>query len=140
MTKNDDYVISVLKERGIISQVQLDLVSRLAKTPLDLLLDAKLIDEDTVLSTIADWLGLSFSHINIDEINKDLSSVISKDIAEKYSIVPVAKTDHSIKIAMSDPMNFDVMNDVCEEFKGTTIEAIISPTKDVAELMKKLYY
>src|SRR5574344_2305985 len=106
MTSNDEYVLQILVERGIVSADQVDSVAKSMKadneTTLDVLVSGGTIGEDDVLGTVADQFGLKYCHLNADVIKPEIVKEIPADIAKKYGVVPVMSDEDSITVALSD--------------------------------------
>ena len=143
MTSNDEYVISVLQERGFLTAEQVEAAASSLhaenETTLDVLVSSGTIDEDSVLGTIADQFGLKYCHVNPDAINAEVTKEIPRDIAKKYGVVPVVADEYSITVALSDPMSYDAIDSLRYVLHGRDVEAVVSPKAEVAAAMAKLY-
>ncbi len=143
MTSNDEYVLQILVERGIVSADQVDSVAKSMKadneTTLDVLVSGGTIGEDDVLGTVADQFGLKYCHLNADVIKPEIVKEIPADIAKKYGVVPVMSDEDSITVALSDPMGYDAIDSLRYVLHGRDVQAVISPRSEVAAAMAKLY-
>ncbi len=143
MTSNDEYVVQLLTERGILTAEQVDAASKSMKaeneTTLDVLVAGGTIGEDDVLGTVADQFGLKYCHVNADAINPEITKEIPAEIAKKYGVVPVVADEESITVALSDPMAYDAIDSLRYVLHGRDVEAVISPRAEVAAAMAKLY-
>ena len=143
MTSNDEYVVQLLTERGILTAEQVDAASKSMKaeneTTLDVLVAGGTISEDDVLGTVADQFGLKYCHVNADAINPEITKEIPAEIAKKYGVVPVVSDAESITVALSDPMAYDAIDSLRYVLHGRDVEAVISPRAEVAAAMAKLY-
>ncbi len=143
MTSNDEYVVQLLTERGILTAEQVDAASKSMKaeneTTLDVLVAGGTISEDDVLGTVADQFGLKYCHVNADAINPEITKEIPAEIARKYGVVPVVSDEESITVALSDPMAYDAIDSLRYVLHGRDVEAVISPRAEVAAAMAKLY-
>jgi type IV pilus assembly protein PilB len=45
-------------------------------------------------------------------VNPDLSDILPRDVAHNYKVVPVARLDHKLFLAMADPLNVLAIDDV----------------------------
>ena len=143
MTSNDEYVVQLLTERGILTAEQVDAASKSMKaeneTTLDVLVAGGSVGEDDVLGTVADQFGLKYCHVNADAINPEITKEIPAEIARKYGVVPVVSDAESITVALSDPMAYDAIDSLRYVLHGRDVEAVISPRAEVAAAMAKLY-
>ncbi len=143
MTSNDEYVVQLLTERGILTAEQVDAASKSMKaeneTTLDVLVAGGSVSEDDVLGTVADQFGLKYCHVNADAIKPEITKEIPAEIARKYGVVPVVSDAESITVALSDPMAYDAIDSLRYVLHGRDVEAVISPRAEVAAAMAKLY-
>ncbi len=143
MTSNDEYVVQLLTERGILTAEQVDAASKSMKaeneTTLDVLVAGGTVSEDDVLGTVADQFGMKYVHVNADAINPEITKEIPAEIAKKYGVVPVVSDAESITVALSDPMAYDAIDSLRYVLHGRDVEAVISPRAEVAAAMAKLY-
>ena len=143
MTSNDEYVLQLLKERGYLTDEQIDTASRSMKaeneTTLDVLVSGGAIGEDDVLGTVADQFGLKYCHINANAIDPEIAKEMPAEIARKYGVVPVLSDGDSITVALSDPMGYDAVDSLRYVLHGRDVEAVISPRSEVEEAMNTLY-
>ncbi len=143
MTSNDEYVLQLLQERGFLSSDQIESAASSMKaeneTTLDVLVSSGVIDEDSVLGTVADQFGLKYCHINPDAISQDVTKEISAEIAKKYGVVPVMSDEYAITVALSDPMGYDAIDSLRYVLHGRDVEAVVSPREEVKAVMAKLY-
>ena len=143
MTSNDEYVVQLLIERGYLAPEQVDAAAESMKaeneTNLDVLMAGNILDEDTVLGSIADQFGLKYCHIEPESIAVDVTKDIPADIARKYGIVPVMASDDSLTVALLDPMGYDAIDSLRYVLHGKDVEAVLCPLAEAKQAMEKLY-
>ena len=87
MTSNDDYVLQLLQEQGMVSQEQIDAASaNLAvdgSAVIDQLLADGALSEENLLSMLAAQFGMDFVNIDAKALDTDLASVITVADASK---------------------------------------------------------
>ncbi len=143
MTSNDEYVLQLLRERGFVTDEQIEAAAQSMKaeneTTLDVLVSGGAIGEDEVLGTVADQFGLKYCHVNADAIDPEIVKEIPADIAKKYGVVPVVASEDSITVALSDPMGYDAIDSLRYVLHGRDVEAVVSPRREVEAAVAKLY-
>ena len=143
MTSNDEYVLQLLHERGFLSAEQIDAARQSMRaeneTTLDVLVSSGVIDEDSVLGTVADQFGLKYCHVDPEAISPEVTKEIPADIAKKYGVVPVVADEYAITVALSDPMSYDAIDSLRYVLHGRDVEAVVAPKAEVAAAMAKLY-
>ena len=88
MTSNDDYVLRILQERGVVAPETVQAAEARERDPGKTLLDAMVesgaLKEDDVLATIADQFGIRYVNIDLDAVDPAIASELQSDIARKY--------------------------------------------------------
>jgi type IV pilus assembly protein PilB len=142
MTSNDDYVLQLLVEQGIVTQKEIDTVSgsirQEGETILDVLVQSGTVSEDDVLGLIATQFGMEYVHVNTDALDPAIIDVIPKETARKYGVVPVYAQDNSVTVALSDPMGYDVVDSLRYVLKKD-VQAVVAPRSEVQAALDKLY-
>ncbi len=142
MTSNDDYVLQLLQEQGYVSPEQVGAVMNSIKqegeTTLDILMQIGAVTEDDVLAMIAAQFGMEYVHVNADGIDPAVKEVIPSDVARKYGVVPVYRTEDSVTVALSDPMGYDTVDSLRYVLK-MNVDAVVAPRAEVKAAVDKLY-
>lgn len=76
------------------------------------LLEAKLLDEEILTKAIAKQFGIKYINLNEYEIPPDAAQLLPEDIMKKHHIVPLGMNGGQLKLAISDPLDFDAMDAV----------------------------
>ena len=143
MTSNDEYVLQLLTDRGYLSAEHVAAARESMKaeneTTLDVLVSGGVVDEDTVLGTIADQFGLKYCHVNAEAIDQEVVKEVPADIAKKYGVVPVVANSYSVTVALLEPMEYDAVDSLRYVFQGKDVEAVLAPIGEVKAAMDKLY-
>jgi len=142
VTSNDDYVLQLLQEQGYVSSEQIDTVMSSIKqegeTTLDILVQTGAVTEDDVLAMIAAQFGMEYVHVNADAIDPSVKDLIPNDVARKYGVVPVYRTENSVTVALSDPMGYDTVDSLRYVLK-LNVDAVVAPRAEVKAAVDKLY-
>jgi type IV pilus assembly protein PilB len=77
-----------------------------------ILIDMKLISEDVLVQALAQQLNFPTVAIEGMEIPAEVVGLISGEIAEQFSVVPFAVNGKFLDVAMSDPTNLGVVDEV----------------------------
>ena len=78
----------------------------------EILINMGVVDEDTVKRTLAKKLGIPF--VNVRKFHVDLNSLqlVPPSFVNKYTILPLYKTDKTMIVAMEDPMNWAPLDEL----------------------------
>ncbi|RLA65399.1 MAG: type II secretion system protein GspE [Epsilonproteobacteria bacterium] len=76
--------------------------------------------------------------INVEEVDPEITQNIPINYAKHQEILPILETDLTITIVMSDPFNFDTINDIREIFKKE-VEIVVSSPAQVQNGINQVY-
>ena len=142
MTLNDDYVLQILQEHGLVQPEQVDKaamsVKQAGETVVDVLIQLKVVKEEDVLALVAAQFGMELVHIDPAAIAPEMKDVLSADKARKYGAVPLAKNGNVVTVAISDPMNYDTLDSLRYVLK-CNVDAVVARKQEIADALDKLY-
>ncbi len=104
----------------------------------DVLIGDNLVDEVVLLKFFAKQYGLSF--VDIEDVDIDPSAIrsISAKLASHYDVAPVKLFNNILTIAVSDPMDMAVVEDI-EVNHGLHVERILACRSEIAKTLRKYY-
>lgn len=85
------------------------------------LIDEGIISETQFIEALKLQLGIEFVDLSKISIPAELANVLPKNIAKKFSLVPVRVSKNTLYIAMADPLNFLAV----EEVKKATRKKVV---------------
>ncbi|HPN56543.1 MAG TPA: ATPase, T2SS/T4P/T4SS family [Candidatus Omnitrophota bacterium] len=97
-----------------------------------------LISEDDLTHILSEGLGLPPIDISRLKIDPNVVKLIPRDVAEKYQIMPVSKMGGNLTLAMADPLNIFVIDDV-KALTGLSITPIIARSTQLAQAIERCY-
>ncbi|HRI13773.1 MAG TPA: ATPase, T2SS/T4P/T4SS family [Verrucomicrobiota bacterium] len=137
-----DPLLLLLRERGMMDDLQFDEVSqeaaRSGKPSLQVLQDYGLFDKDTVLQLVADHLGTSVVEIDEAAITPEIVATVPGDSARMYQCVPVAMFGETVQLALVDPLNPAVIDELGFTVKHQLQLVVADPTA-VQQAIAKFY-
>jgi len=136
-------IIQILSESKKISPQQLEEALRLqkeTKLPLKkILLDKKLINEEDLLSLLSRKLYIPILHLNRYNVSPQIMNILPQEIALRYGIVPISRMGDNITVAVSDPLNVFVLDDL-HAITGCSIKVVLSPQEEIDRVLKACYH
>ena len=106
----------LLLAAGTITQEELDHGLELQKTQKgrlgEVLIANGIITEDQLIEALQMQLGIEYIDLSKINIPTELASVVPKNIAKQYQVVPVRLKKDELYLAMSDPLNFYAIEEV----------------------------
>jgi len=103
-----------------------------------ILVKLNFIDEDVLGQVLSESLGLPIISISRLKVFTEVVKLIPKDIAIKYKIMPISLMGEHLTLAMADPLNIFIIDNV-KALTGYTINPIISKTAEIESAIQ-LYY
>ena len=127
----------ILKERGIITQEQLDFILKEQKDTGkrfgDLIRENRMVDDTTLSSSLAEQMNLPFYKVlPYQELSPTLVSKLTISFCTQNNIVPVSEDEFGVTVAVSDPLDTTGVSDL-HLLLVKNIRRIVSP-KDTIEL------
>jgi type IV pilus assembly protein PilB len=102
-------LLELLKEKGLIDDLQYEEISseisRGAKTVIQIIQDFGILDLDSVLQMVADYLGTEVVSLRNVSIPPDLLKVIPAAMARMYRCLPIEAHGNTVRVAFADPLN-----------------------------------
>ncbi len=132
----------MLVSSGLITSAQLTEVLELQRTAGgklgQLLIHKKYIDERKLLEFLSRQFGIEYVDLRSLEIPPDIIRIIPENIARRYGLVAVDKVDNKLKVAMEDPLNIVVLDDL-KMMTGFDIKPVFGAESDIAAAIDKNY-
>ncbi len=142
MTSNDDYVLEVLIENGLVSDENVSAAREMATSRpgsvVDLLIENDILEEDLVLQTLAAQFGMELISLDGFEIPADVRETITTEIARRYKVVPVYMTDDALTVALSDPLDFDTLDSLRYVLKRH-VEGVVASRDEIRTALDSYY-
>ena len=141
MQQNEDYVLRVLSDVGLVSHQQIDSArSRLNGEPgvIDVLVNDGIVSDVDVSRTLAaqaqmDWIDISTMVIPPAVINQ-----IRSEDARRFKVVPVAFGETGLVVAVGNPLDIDTM-DSLSFLLQRELELVCTSPRKINEALIKYY-
>ncbi|MGA1839797.1 MAG: ATPase, T2SS/T4P/T4SS family [bacterium] len=132
----------ILVHSGIITKETLEIaLDYQKKTRLRLgeaLVELDFISEEVMRQTLCNQLNIPFVDFKTISVDESLSKLINKNYAQKNRIVPIARIGHTITLAMDDPTDIDLIEEL-KAITGFNINVVTSTRGAILDAFKKLY-
>lgn len=132
----------VLKEAGLIDDFQLQSALSHQKNwggKLGaILVELEFVREEDIAKVIADKLRIPYVNLFEPELPKDVTKHLKHDIVKKYNVMPVRREGNALVLAMADPMDIEVMDEV-RFITGLMIKPVLAMGSEIRDAIKKYY-
>ncbi|MEW6008542.1 MAG: ATPase, T2SS/T4P/T4SS family [Candidatus Omnitrophota bacterium] len=116
MTEERKNLEKILLEDKLISPERLNLAKEEAKKNAvsleKILIKQGVVNNEQIATIIAGEMGIPFIDVSDYAIDKEVLKLIPKDLASKYTLIPLFKVGSSLTIAMADPSDIVAIDEV----------------------------
>jgi len=103
-----------------------------------ILIKMNLVSEDDLTHALSEGLGIPPIDISRMTIDPAVVSIIPKELAIKYQIMPISKMGQNLTLAMADPLNIFTIDNI-KILTGLSITPLIAKSSQMAETIHKYY-
>ena len=134
--------LEIFIERGLLTKAQAKEIAALtdggAKSIESALLESGLVDEAHFLHGLAESLGVEAQDLSAFEPDSSTLALIPSGLARLHGALPVAASGNTIFVALADPLNTPVLEDLRFALGREIIQIVGLPSR-VAELIRAHY-
>ena len=142
MAEKDDYLADVLVDLGLAPADQVAKAREEANASgvgvVDLLLANKIIRPGDVTQAKAAQFGAEVVHLGTMKIEDDVISLIPRNTARKYRVIPLFKNDDKIAVAIADPSDLNTI-DSLTHLLNAEVEYRVASEPDIEAALSKYY-
>ncbi|MEM7808617.1 MAG: ATPase, T2SS/T4P/T4SS family [Planctomycetota bacterium] len=133
----------ILVDMGVIDDEQLDLlVDEQKQQPGQLIgrvaIDMGLIQEDQLVQALAEQMSLQTVAVNEVTIKKEVLGMVTEPMAQMYRIVPVDFDGDTLTVAMCDPQNLSVQDEL-RTFLGFNVRVLVTAESQMTQALERYY-
>ena len=142
MAEKDDYLLDLLVDLGFTDAEQVAKAREEASAAgvgvVDLLVANKIIRPGDVTQAKAAQFGAEVVHLTGLKIEDEVIALVSRDIAKKYRVIPVFKTEGKVGVAIADPSDLNTI-DTLQHLLHAEIEPRVASDADIEAALAKYY-
>jgi general secretion pathway protein E/type IV pilus assembly protein PilB len=142
VAEKDDYLLDLLVDLGFTSA---DVVAKAREEAhasgvgvVDLLVANKVIRPGDVTQAKAAQFGAEVVHLTNLKIEDDIISLVARDVARKYRVIPVFRSEGKIGLAIADPSDLNTI-DSLTHLLNAEIEPRVASEQDIEAALNKYY-
>ncbi len=137
-----DSLGQILVKRGFIDPDSLDLAvaeSRRTNARLDaVVLKMGLCEEEQVLEALAHSLGAPYMKLGDLKPSPALLEMIPAPVAEHFRVIPVSQDLAGIRVAISDPLDIDTLDEL-RRLLQVDVEPVVASAKEIDRAYNRIY-
>lgn len=135
-------LLALIRDRGLLDDLQSEEISqeiqRSGKPVAQVIEDYGLLDIDSILQIVADHLGTMVVSIDPDQMGPDVISAVTPETARMYQVVPVAVYGDTVQLAMVDPLNPQIVDEIGFTLKLTP-QLVVAHPAEILKALEKFY-
>ena len=142
MAEKDDYLLDLLVDLGFTSAEVVAQAREEAHAAgvgvVDFLVANQVIRAGDVTQAKAAQFGAEVVHLGNLKIEDDIISTVSRDVARKYRVIPVFRSEGKIGLAIADPSDLNTI-DSLTHLLNAEIEPRVASEADIEAALAKYY-
>src|SRR4051812_11145245 len=135
-------LLSLIKEQSLIDDLQFEEVQaefkRSGKSVMQILQDMAIMDLDSILHVMGDYLGVPVIKLSSKELTPEIISAVPPASARMYQALPVGVEDGTLKVALVEPLNPGRVDELGFVVKKN-IQLVIADPTDVQKAIERYY-
>jgi general secretion pathway protein E len=105
----------------------------------EILLNKNYIHPHDVIKVMCHQINIPYTlDLKVDEIDPAITLGLPINYAKHHEIIPILETDSSVTVAMTDPFNFDPLNDLQEIFRKE-LKIVVAPPLKIQDAINRVY-
>jgi type IV pilus assembly protein PilB len=132
----------ILIDMGVVSPLELDEALQRQRLTGDMLgrvlVGMELCEEQEVVEALGVQLGMERVDVTKLSVPDEVLRTLTPDMARFYNTVPVRERDGLLTVALADPLNLGILDDL-RQILGRDVQGAISNPQDVAKFIEKNY-
>ena len=137
MTSDDGFVIELLLDKNAVTEtaiqsardaIDADSEDTSESAVLKQLLDELNIPNEQVIGLLAEEFNMEVGYVNEVELEESVKDLFPYDVVDKYKVFPLEITDAEAEIAISDPFDLDVVDNISHILKRPLVVRLSSLT------------
>ena len=134
-------IADAMIEDGVLLPAQLEEVMAQQKSQggrlLKILLDKSYVTEQDMMVSMGRTLGTPPINLSRVKVPKEVGDLVPRDVAKNHQLLPVAKLNNFLYVAMADPLNVLAIDDI-RQITQLEVVPLITTERMVAEAIANL--
>ena len=142
VTPNEEYILELLQDTGMITGSQVfearEHASQHGTGVVDALIALGLVTEEDITRAVAAASNMEFVDLTQILVKPEVIDLLPRDKAYRYKAIPIALNDDVLVVAVSDPLNFDTLDNLRFLLKRE-IETVCATPEQIKQSLVKYY-
>src|ERR671919_3230293 len=97
-----------------------------------------MVSDDMITAVLSRQYGVPSVNLELFDIDETVLRLIPREVAEKYSVLPLSRVGATLTLAMVDPTNVFAMDDI-KFMTGLNVEPVVVAEASVQQAIAKYY-
>ncbi len=142
MTSNDDYILEILENMGLVSREQAIAARQIAtqedEPVMDVLAREGVVAKLDMLKALAGQFGMETISLTGLDIPREVLDMVPGEVAQRYKVVPVFKNENVLTVALGDPLDVDTLDGLRYVLK-CNVEGVVAPPEEIEKAIANYY-
>ncbi|MDR3271796.1 MAG: GspE/PulE family protein [Peptococcaceae bacterium] len=129
-----------LTEQGYISRAILDQALRCQRRPdekiEELLVRLEILSKETLHQAKAKFLGIPWVSLPECRFEAETAQLVAEEFAKRYCLIPFARSDHTLRVAMADPTDMQALEAV-RICTGYAAEPVLASATEILAMIRQ---
>jgi general secretion pathway protein E/type IV pilus assembly protein PilB len=142
MPAQDEYVVEILRDFGLVNN---DEISKARDTAMaqgisvvEALIKDGYLTEADVTKCLANHSGMDVVSLADHDLSEEVLAMVPREIARRYKIIPFAKHDSTLTVAIGDPMDFETIDSLRYILK-VNVEPVVASKAEIEAALNRYY-
>ena len=142
MTTNEDYVIEILIDTGLVTKSQVERAkaeaAKSGHTVVQALIDQGALTQEDVTRALAAHSSMDFVDLSQMTVSPEVIATISGEMARRFRVIPIAQVDTGLMVAIGDPLNYETFDTLSFLLKRP-VEFVCATPQQIKSALIKYY-
>src|SRR3989441_9140044 len=97
-----------------------------------------LVSDDMITAVLSRQYGIPSVNLDLFHIEEPVLRLIPREVAQKYSVLPLSRVGATLTLAMVDPTNVFAMDDI-KFMTGLNVEPVVVAEASIQQAIAKYY-
>jgi type IV pilus assembly protein PilB len=132
----------ILVEAGLIDKKVLDEALEIQKVEQkkigEILIEMGVADDVVIAKALSTQLKIPLVRLGQTEIPEEIISLVPYELAQKHLVIPIEKTEKGLLVAMTNPLDLSVLDDL-RFVTRMPVQTVIATKTDILEAKERYY-
>jgi len=140
VANNDDYIVEILQDVGLVTRAQVEhaRANMTTSSILEALMYEGIIGQEDIGRTLAAQNGMEYVDIGSMVLPPDTLALLPVEDAERYRVMPLGEREGALLIAVGDPMDMQTMDDLAYKLRRE-VEFVCSTPDAIRKCLIRYY-